>query len=206
MFQRVAFIILLFLLCSFRGQTQDQSDHNLIYRLVLKDFLDSVAAGEFEHVALPDSSCEAVFYGGFPDTINKKYFGFEEISYFDAEVFKRDFVASTRRQAFLSKDILVDTNVLMMIETVDFKAVFSSSKQPGVFILSAKGFDKLYKLCLCPCYCEVSKPYFMSETTALIYFHYQCGVDNGFPNIYVLEKVKNAWSIVTKLRSWNFNE
>jgi hypothetical protein len=182
---------------------QDQQDKDQIYNLVLKDFIDSVARNAFPRVAVPDSTCEAVFYGGFPDSVNKKYFGFEENSYFDAETFRKRFIDTTKRGAPLAQELFADT-ILLKLDMADFRAVFSSPKLPGQIIISDKGFDKLRKLTLCDCFCEVSKPFFITKLTALIYLHYQCGMENGFPNVYLMIKRTEGWAILTKLRGWNF--
>ncbi len=200
-------VLLILMLCGFFGFSagaQEYTDQVSIYKLVLKDFIDSVASRDFPRAAIPDSSCEAVFYGGFPDSINKKYFGFEEISYFDAEVFRRGFIDYSKEKVEITQEMLPDS-ILLRIPMTEYRKFFTLPKNPGEIILSVKGFDKLLKTYGCECFCEISRAYFMSKTTALVYFHYQCGVENGFPNVYILEHTTAGWEIVTKLRWWNFH-
>jgi hypothetical protein len=195
-----SFIIILFVI-PVRGQAQVPETNNELYRLVLNDFMQSGMAEQDTGFGVIDSTCQAVFYGGFPDSVNKKYFGFDANNYIDGEVFRRNFVESSAKVEMLPAEAYADKG-LTHIPKDQFRKCFSNPKQPQMIVLTEKGFEKFIKLFKTDIYCEFSAPYFINEHSVLIYFNYQDGLDNNFSNVYLLVRKGREWVIASRLRGW----
>jgi hypothetical protein len=180
---------------------QDNADKVEIYQLLMKDLLSSGTIDGSERIGIIDSTCAAVFYGGFPDSINLKYFGYDANNYIDGELFRRNFMTSSAHLEMVPSEIYSDSGFIK-ISMENFRKYFSNPKQPQEIVLTDKGFEKFAKQYQTDCFCQYSIPYIFNKKTALVYLNYQCGTDNSFPNIYLLEKGSQGWGIITKLRSW----
>jgi hypothetical protein len=172
-----------------------------MYRIVLDDFLNSGIAEQSAVFGIIDSTCSAVFYGGFPDSINAKYFGFDPSNYIEGEVFRRNFVDATRHMEFIPDAAYTDKG-LIHIQKEQYRKCFSTPKQPQI-VLTEKGFEKLFKLYQTDVYCEFSLPWFINDRTVLIYFNFQDGLDNNFSNVYLLTRKSGQWVIASRLRGWS---
>ncbi len=197
----ISLILLLFTFTSSAQVAEDPSDQPVLYKLVLDDFMLSGMADQGVSFGVLDSTCEAVFYGGFPDSVNKKYFGFDANNYIDGEVFRRNFVESTAKKAYLPAEAYADKG-LINIPKSEYRKCFSSPRDPQSIVLTEKGFEKLFKLYKTDIYCEFSLPYFVNERTVLVFFNYQDGLDNNFSNVYLLVKSGKEWTIGARLRGW----
>lgn len=180
--------------------TGELQERKSMYDLVIGDFIASGSIEAGKGFGILDSTCPAEFYGGFPDSINQRYFGFESNNYIDGEVFRRNFVQATKTKEQVPADFLAQSGQIPMRREI-FRSCFSTARQPEV-VLSLKGFEKLAKLYATNSYCEFSIPYFVNEHTALIYFNYQDGLDNNFSNVYLLTRKEHIWSLTSRLRSW----
>jgi hypothetical protein len=175
-------------------------DVKALYRLVLGDFKSSGMIDSVNVFGLLDSTCTAVFYGGFPDSINKKYLGFETENFIDGEVFRRNFVETTKVPSSLPADLFSDST-LIHVKKAEFRKCFSTPKQSQI-VLTIKGFEKFTKLYSIGSFCEFSYPYFVNDHTSLVYFNYQDGLDNVFSNVYLLIRKGQEWGIGARLRAW----
>ena len=148
---------------------QDGNDKMDIYKLLMRDLFLSGTADNSLTVGIVDSTCKAVFYGGFSDSINLKYFGYSETNYIEGEIFRRNFVAATCHFELLPSETYADKEIIT-IPMAEFRKCFSVPKEPQNILLTEKGFEKLIKLYKTDCFCQFSVPYFFNGKTALIYF------------------------------------
>lgn len=180
---------------------QENTDKVAIYKLLLSDLFISGTIDESTISGIVDSTCNAVFYGGFPDSINKRYFGYTETDFLEVDLFRLNFISATSFSELIPADTYSDRS-LVKIPKKDFRKCFSLSRHPREIILSDKGFKKLANHFRAECFCECSAPFFINSITALIYCHYQCGIDNSFSNVFLLLKGTKGWEVKARLRNW----
>jgi len=194
-------LFVLFLLVHGEINAQVPQERHVLYQLVLEDFIKSGVAEQSTGFGIVDSTCQAVYYGGFADSVNKKYFGFDANNYIDGELFRRNFVDATEETEMVPLEVIADKG-LIRIQKEAYRKCFTAPKESQI-ILTEKGFDKLNKLYQTAIYCEFSLPFFYNDHTVLIYFNYQDGLENDFPNVYLLVRKNQVWGIVERLRSWS---
>jgi hypothetical protein len=182
-------------------QSQTNQDKLEIYKLVIKDFVDSVSFKNSIPFGLIDSTRPAIFWGGFPDEVNIHYFGFSESDMIKREHFRWTFIDSTRNIERMPAEICKDTN-LVIIDRQKFQQAFWVPGESKKFILTSKGFTRFYRQFGCKCFCEFSRPYVIDNKTTLIYFNFHCDMNIGMDNVYLMGKNNDQWEILHKLRQW----
>ena len=200
--KKALYILLLALpLCAMhRAPAQTRSDTDAVFRLVFEDFVGLGLTEVTDRIGVVDSSCDAVFYGGFPDTINKKYFGYDADNYIQGEVFRRDFVAKSKVNVLIPATVYEGLRY-QRVARAEMRKCFSSQRTRQL-VITEKGFEKFAKLYGLRSYCEVSNPYFITANSVLIYFNYQNEFDNNFQNVYVVERQPGGWKIIARLMGW----
>lgn len=200
--KRVVYLLLLVvpLFAMHRAPAQTHSDTDAVFRLVFEDFVGLGLTEVTDRIGVVDSSCDAVFYGGFPDTINKKYFGYDADNYIQGEVFRRDFVTQSKANVLIPASAYEGLRY-QRVSRAEMRKCFNSQRTRHL-VITEKGFEKFAKLYGLRAYCEVSKPYFITPGSVLIYFNYQNEFDNNFQNVYVIVRQEQGWKIIARLMGW----
>lgn len=181
--------------CTF---SQSKTDKKEIYSEVLKFFLASKdSIKEFKFLVL-DSTTTAQFPSKIHDSIYQKYFKIDKKDFDATYNFTISYISYTKKfEAF--PDESISNNKLNLFKTDSVYSFFEEIKKDKK--AAEKCWNNFYHELKCNGYCQFSKPYFIDNETAMIYFYEISGV-SGSGWTYIFRKENNKWTKVYQKLQW----
>jgi hypothetical protein len=145
-----------------------------------------------------DSTTSAQFPSKIHDSIYQKYFKVDKKDFDAAYNFTVSYISYTKKFDAIPKEIITNER-LIPYSTDSVYSYFKGVKKDKT--TAEKCWNNFYHDLKSSGYCQFSKPYFIDNETAMIYFYEISGV-SGSGWTYIFRKENNKWTKVYQKLQW----